>query len=419
MRPASLPRTRSIASFCGRSNALILLLVCCLWGGVLAYGQDKPKKAHQLYEEAEAAYNDDQYAEALNILNVCLKEYPGYSEAYSLRGSVKEILKDNEGALTDYSIYLDQFPEHLPVLLSRAILRYKIGFYDQAKEDFFKLLMMDPSETNAVFYRQNATVGDRNPVMTAESGHKSYIYNYLGLTEAKLKNNAAAIAYYDSALHLNPQEPDYFVNRGLSKEVLNDSTAAADYERALKLNPRHTLAQHNLKALKTKQGQTLTFEDRLTQTINEDSTMLYPYLERALQRFEGGYYKGAVDDYTRALEIDPSDEEIWLGRGLAREKLKDFQGAFSDYTRAIDIKDDFFKAWINRGNTLFKMERYADAIDDFNVALIYQPDYGPAIYNRAMAKMKLKNKQGACEDLKLAEGLGMKVGSKVKSKICE
>jgi tetratricopeptide (TPR) repeat protein len=383
-----------------------------------AAGQDKPKKAFVFYEEAEAAYNSDRYEEALILLNDCLKQYPGYFEAYSLRGSVKEILKDSDGALTDYSIYLERFPENLPVLLSRAILRYKIGFYDQAKEDFFDLLTMNPAETNVVFYKQNTSVGDRSPVMTPESGHRSYIYNYLGLAESKLKNHEQAVAYFDSALVLNPNEPDYFVNRGLSKEAISDSTAAEDYEQALKLNYHHTLARHNLAALKARRGETITFEDRLTETISQDSTMLYPYLERALQRFEGGYYKGAEEDYTKALEIDQQDEEIWLGRGLAREKQKDFEGAFSDYTKAIELKEDFFKAWINRGNVLFKLERYQDAIEDFNVALIYQEDYAPAIYNRAMAKVKMKNKEGACVDLKLAEGLGMKVEQKVKSKVC-
>jgi tetratricopeptide (TPR) repeat protein len=397
----------------------LFFLTVFLSGFFLAPCQEKPKKAYQYYEEAEAAYNEDDYAKALAILNECLKQYPGYSEAYSLRGSVKEILKDDDGALTDYSIYLEQFPEHLAVLMSRAILRYKIGFYDQAKADFLKLLRMDPSETNTIFYRQNPSVGDRNPVMTPESGHKSYIYNYLGLTEAKEKNHKNAVAYYDTALSLNAAEPDYFVNRGLSKEAVNDTTAAADYEHALKLNHRHTLARHNLTALKAKQGEPSTYEDRLTETIQQDSTMLYPYLERAQQRFEGGYFKGAEEDYTRALEINPRDAEIWLGRGLAREKLKDFEGAFSDYTRAIDIREDFFKAWINRGNVLFKLERYSDAIEDFNVALIYQSNYAPAVYNRAMAKIKMKNKAGACEDLKLAESLGMEIEAKVRSKICD
>lgn len=397
----------------------LVLGIAMFWGFSAACAQDKPKKAYEIFEEAEAAYDRNAYTTALGLLDECLKRYPGYFEAYALRGSVRELQHDNDGALTDYSIYLAQFPDHLPVLLSRAILRYKIGFYDQAKEDFFRLLTLDPAGANTLFYRRNPAVGNRNPVMTAGSGHQSYIYNYLGLTEAKLKNHRQAIAYYDSAIRRNATEPDYFVNRGLSKEAVNDTSAAVDYRLALGLNHNHTLARHNLEALEAKQGKASTYEDLLSETIARDSTMLYPYLQRAQQRFEGGYYEGALDDYSQALKIDSSDEEIWLGRGLAREKLKDFEGAFSDYTKAIDIREDFFKAWINRGNVLFKLDRYRDAIEDFNVALIYRADYAPAIYNRGMAKVKLKDKAGACADLKRAEALGMKVHAKVLSRVCE
>ncbi len=64
--------------------------------------------------------------------------------------------------------------------------------------------------------------------------------------------------------------------------------------------------------------------------------MLHPYLNRAFQRMEGGYYKGAIEDYDRALEIDSTNAEIWLNRGIAREKSNDLKGAFADYTIAIE-----------------------------------------------------------------------------------
>lgn len=397
-----------------------IVFIVLLWN--LSSAQDKPKKPHVLHEQAEAAFNDGNYKDALQLLDQCLKANPEYMEAYALRGTVKEQLKGLDGALTDYSIYLEKFPDHAEILLNRAVLRYKIGFFDQAKEDFIRLLSLPPThETNAIFYKQSMSVGDKNPMMTmtTHGNHTSYLLNYIGLSEAKLKNFSQAKVYFDSAIHINEKEPDYFVNRGLVKESLNDSTAILDYERALRLNPGHTLAAHNLTALKARKAQTISPEERLSQTIEADSTMLYPYLERAQQRYESKYYAGAVDDYTMALEIDSSNVEIWLGRGLAKEKLKDFKGAFSDYTKAIDLKDDYAKAWLNRGNVLLKLERYGEAVEDYTVALVYYPDYSLAFYNRAMAKMKLKKNAEACTDLKRAEELGMKVESKVKSKICE
>jgi tetratricopeptide (TPR) repeat protein len=341
-------------------------------------------------------------------------------DAYSLRGAVKEVTRDLDGALTDYSIYLDKFPDHREILMNRAVLRYKLNFFEQARDDFRHLLRLPGNgETNSIFYRQSMSLDGKSPMMTMSGHHTSYFYNYLGLTESKLKNYVQAKIYFDSAILLNAKEPDYFVNRGLVRENTNDSTAFEDYEQALKLNPDHTLARHNLTALKSKKNQPMSLEERLSQTIEADSTMLYPYLERAQQRYESKYYEGAAEDYTMALEIDPGNVEIWLGRGLAREKLKDFKGAFSDYTKAIELKENYAKAWLNRGNVLMKLERYTDAIEDYTVALVYQPEYALALYNRAMTKIKLKKAEEACSDLKRAEELGMKVEGKVKSKICK
>jgi tetratricopeptide (TPR) repeat protein len=402
-------------------SAGIFLLFSILTFSWDAVCQSKPKKPYVLFEEAESAFRDNEFNKALDLLNQCLKEDPGYLEAYSMRGSVRELLNDNDGALTDYSIYLEQFPDRSDVLMSRAILRYKVGFYDQAKEDFHRILILPPpGETNSLLYKKGMSVDDKNPVITISSSgnHTSYILNYLGLTEAKLKNYARAKGHLDSAILINPTEPDYFVNRGLVKESLNDSTALLDYQAALKLNPNHVLAKHNLKAYQSKKSQTQNLEDRLSQTIAADSTMLYPYLERAQQRYESKYYEGAYEDYSMALEIDSTNVEIWLGRGLAREKMKDYKGAFSDYTKAIDLKENFAKAWLNRGNVLVKMERHADAVEDYTVALLYFPDYSLAFYNRAMAKAKLKKHQEACADLTRAEELGMKVDGKVKEKTC-
>jgi tetratricopeptide (TPR) repeat protein len=391
-------------------SMIVSLMVC---------GQEKPKKPYQLFEEAETVYNERKYKEALELLDQCLKINPAYMDAYQLRASVKEQLNDQDGALTDYSIYLEKYPQHPDVLLSRAMLRYKLGFYEQAKEDFFKLLTLNSAETNTIFYRQNMSVNDKKPVMTTTNGnHNSFVYNYLGLNEMKLKNYKQAIAYLDTAILMDPKEAEYFVNRGLAREHMNDSLAVEDYQKALRLNPTHVLAQHNLAALEAKYKQTMSAEERISKTIEADSTMLTPYLERAQQRFEGGYFKGAEEDYTMALEIDSTNVEIWLARGLARERSKDYKGAFSDYTKAIDMKENYAKAWVNRGNVLLKLDRFEDAVEDYTVALIHKGDYALAFYNRAMAKIKLKKNTDACADLKQAEDLGMKVEEKLKSKIC-
>src|SRR5688500_5921854 len=93
-----------------------------------SWAQEKPKKPSQLFDAAEQHYNDGNYDQALTLLNQCLKINPGFMEAYPLRAGTREQLNDPDGALTDYSIYLEQFPQHPDVLMSRGVLRYNLGF---------------------------------------------------------------------------------------------------------------------------------------------------------------------------------------------------------------------------------------------------------------------------------------------------
>src|SRR5688572_18676087 len=163
-----------------------ILLLALLSMSILAFGQQGPRKAFELLEEAESVYGDGRYADALTILNKCLIEYPGYMDAYALRGNVKESLNDNDGALTDYSIFLEKFPQHAETLLNRAVIRYKVGFYEQAIADFKTLLTLPAThETNSLFFKKSMSVDDKNPIMTTTEGgnHRSFVLNYIGLAE--------------------------------------------------------------------------------------------------------------------------------------------------------------------------------------------------------------------------------------------
>ncbi|HZI25888.1 MAG TPA: tetratricopeptide repeat protein [Chryseolinea sp.] len=384
----------------------------------LAFAQDNRVDSKKLYEQGEAAHNAGNYKLALDYFNKCLKESPGFADAYFTRGATREQLRDLNGANTDYNIYLELKPDQPEALLCRATVRYQLGLYEQAKADFLKLLTVPVGETETIFFNQSASATSGNQIITAQGSIKPQILNYLGLVETKLGHYKEAITWLDSAIALRQKEADYYVNRGIAKEGMNDTTSAMqDYNRAIELRPDHTVALHNIAVLKRKTG--LATDSDLEKAIESDSSMLYPYLERGYQRMEGGYYKGALEDYDRALEIEGKDPEIWLNRGHVKEKLNDLKGAYADYTKAIELDEKFDKAWLNRGNVLSKQGRIEDAIQDYTIAITFNPDYAAAFYNRAIARQKLKQITEACEDLQKAESLGLVVTEKVKKEICK
>jgi tetratricopeptide (TPR) repeat protein len=410
---------QSYALLLGKVKLIGLLMALYMLFTGAALGQDKRVNSSRLYEQGEAAHNAGNYKLALEYLNRCLKESPGFADAYFTRGSTREQLRDLSGANTDYNIYLELKPDQPEALLSRATVRYQLGLYDQAKTDFLRLLTLPPGETQTIFYNRSASTSGSNQIMTAQGNIKPQILNYLGLVETKLSHYKEAITWLDSAIQLNPKQADYYVNRGIAKEGVNDTTAMQDYETAITLQPDHTVALHNIAVFKRKKGETVSMEDDLEKAIESDSSMLYPYLERAYQRMEGGYFKGALEDYNQALEIQNKDPEIWLNRGHVKEKLNDFKGAYSDYTKAIELDEKFDKAWLNRGNVLSKQGRLEDAIEDYTVAITFNPEYAAAFYNRAIARQKAKQFAEACQDLQKAETLGLAVDEKMKKEICK
>jgi tetratricopeptide (TPR) repeat protein len=393
------------------------MLLALLSGTTLA--QEKRSDSNKYYQQGEASFNKGQYQDALSALNRCLQLDPGFADAYATRAATREQLTDLQGAHTDYSIFLELKPNQRDAMLSRAILRYKLEMYDQARDDFTTLLQLPPGETTTVYFKMSASATGKNQITTAQSAIKPQVYNYLGMIDTNQEHYKAAVLWLDSAIYLEPGEPDYYVNRGLAKASMQDTTAMWDYQKALAINPEHAAALHNIAILQRNAGDRKAAIDQLEKAIESDSSMLYPYLERGYQRMEGGYYKGAIEDYTRALEINDRDPEIWLNRGIAYERSGDLRNAYTDYTRAIGLDEQFERAWLNRGNILCKQGKYKEASEDYTVAITYNPDYAFAYYNRAIAFQRLKQMTAACQDLQKAETLGQPVSDKMKRDLCK
>lgn len=397
---------------------IFILIVLFLWSTNLGFSQTK--KSQRVYlEEAEEALTKKQPTRALASLNECLRVDPYYYDAYYTRGLVREQIGEFDGALTDYNIYLEIKPDHAEALFSRATLHYKHGQYELAKADFIKLLNLPRGETTTVFFQQDAFATSATKIFTTQGNGKAYLFNYLGLIEIKLKNYKAAIAVLDSAIYINPKEADQLVNRGLAKELNHDPDGAmADYQLALEINPDHSLARHNLGALKSSDGSMEDSEKLLVESIERNPNLPYPHAQLAFHKFSKKDFKGALEEYNLAIRIDPTDVDYFLNRGLVKEKLNDYEGSLSDFTTAISMKPDYESAWFNRGNVLTKLNRLQEAIDDYTIAIFYDPRYVAAYYNRALNRNKLGMTNEACEDLKKAEELGMNIKKSLQSKIC-
>ena len=61
------------------------------------------------------------------------------------------------------------------------------------------------------------------------------------------------------------------------------------------------------------------------------------YFNRGNAKAKKGDFRGAIIDYTKAIELNPSNVDAFFNRGNAKAKNGDFRGAIIDYTKAIEL----------------------------------------------------------------------------------
>ncbi len=96
-------------------------------------------------------------------------------------------------------------------------------------------------------------------------------------------------------------------------------------------------------------------------------------------------YKEALEDFNKAVELDPYSADIYNYRGMTKYFLEDYKGALADFDKTIEL----------------------------------QPDYAEAYNLRGVVKGELNDEKGACEDWEKAFELGFKNAFVLLKKFCQ
>lgn len=146
-------------------------------------------------------------------------------------------------------------------------------------------------------------------------------------------------------------------------------------------------------------------------------------------------YNNAIENFTKAVTLNPNFEKAYLNRGYARYAAKSNEAAISDFNKVNSLKpsaDAYFgkaqsylaighrdssmhnldqaiaadskyaKAYYLRGQLKFEAQDYKEAIADYDKAIAEKPDYAYAYNDRASAKKMLDDEAGAIADYEKA-----------------
>ena len=311
----------------------------------------------------KANTNDDYYI-ALDLFSKILKINPNHLLTKDMAAICKIELKQLDEAIEDYNKIIQNNPNYIYAYLNKAkALDVKMEgtiLLDKSEiiENLNCAISIDSKFAEA--YRQKALVyfGD-NELDDA-------LLNYSKAIEV---NPNYASAYYGRALvkiskiHNNDSFPGYLTDQlsnfndaltDLNKSIVLDSTNAGAFYRRGKIKIK----------LKDHEGARLDFVE--INKINPD--YISSILQLAKIKITYKKYDEALEGYNMALLINSKSSLAYFGRGNVKFAINDFRGAIVDFTQAIEIDTSNFDYYLNRSKAYEKLGVSEKAANDM---LIY------------------------------------------------
>ena len=167
--------------------------------------------------------------------------------------------------------------------------------------------------------------------------------------------------------------------------------------------------------------------------MNEELRSYMESMNNARMKFEKKDFNGAIAEYTKIIEESSFSSSsrrviiyegsypfnIYIARGLAKDSLQDYKGAIDDYTMAIEksIGHDA-EPYIKRGLSKISLEDYEGAIADFTKCMEFAPNNMWLYYYRGLAKIESGQKDNGCQDLKKAADFNSPNAKEAIKKYC-
>src|SRR3989338_2224971 len=114
----------------------------------------------------------------------------------------------------------------------------------------------------------------------------------------------------------------------------------------------------------------ITDEDRLLQA-NE-------WFEKGYEYGINGEYDREIEDYNKAIALDPNYAQAYSNRGVAYYNKRQYDRAIEDYNKAIALDLNYAFVYNTRGVAYYNKRQYDRGIEDLNKAIAINPNYAEA-----------------------------------------
>ncbi|GKC80841.1 serine/threonine-protein phosphatase 5, partial [Tanacetum coccineum] len=118
-----------------------------------------------------------------------------------------------------------------------------------------------------------------------------------------------------------------------------------------KSNKKQLISQHIMSSMATEENKNIQLAGSIKQQANE--------------AFKGNKFNQAIDLYTKAIELNGENAVYWANRAFSHTKLEEYGSAIQDASKAVEIDPKYSKGYYRRGAAYLAMGKFKEALKDF------------------------------------------------------
>jgi Flp pilus assembly protein TadD len=143
-----------------------------------------------------------------------------------------------------------------------------------------------------------------------------------------------------------------------------------------------------------------------SRAVQINSKYFDAYYNRGCIYYKLGQFNQAIEDCNRAIALSPLFAKAYNIRGMAYGGQKNYEQALSDISKAIEFAPADPVFYYNRATTLGQVKNYLRAIEDFSRAVQLDPRYAQAYFYRGYTYYLMGDRRKANQDVQKARSLG-------------
>ncbi len=263
----------------------------------------------------------------------------------------EDSIRDLESAIESFSSVIELDPNNIEAIEFRGYSYYLLQMFNEAILDFTKLIEIEGQELNLTIFQFRALaffklnkyqecIDDSSRVIECDNNFE-YFYILRARALENIKNYPLAIKDYSYAIEINPENIETFFNRGESYlKIKKYRKAYVDLKKCYESDQVNESLLLSLIEVSTNLKYFSAVKKYCDQFISKNDQSDWVFCIRASNFLNEEKYEESINDFTRAIELNPINDQAYEGRGSVFYVLNRVEEATSDFRQAISINPD-------------------------------------------------------------------------------